>query len=152
MKGSSDLHWTEYYDSLSLLELHALERESPRDVNLLVRIGMRYFKSHELKKCYGYYSRALEIEPDNGWTHLFFGNLCYAVSTYDEAESHFSRAIELLPDVACPQWCLGDALKAQGYISRTEYHYRRAVEIDPDDATAQKKLQKWLADNGSNTA
>ncbi len=135
----------DHYETLDLTGLLALERDVPRDVDLLVFIGRLYFKQRQLDKCHGYYSRALAIDPDDGWTHLYMGNLCYALSCYDEAEAHFKRAIELLPDVACPHWCLADVYNKQGYWSRTEQHYRRAVEIDPSDSKSNQKLSEWLA-------
>ncbi len=136
----------DHYETLDLSGLLELERGSPRDVDLLVRIGQHYFRDRQLKKAHVYYSRALEIDPDDGWAHLYFGNLCYAVSCYDEAETHFKRAIELLPDVACPHWCLGDVYNKMGYWSRTEQAYRRAVEIDPNDAKSKERLAEWLSD------
>ncbi len=135
----------DYYETLDLPGLLDLERYSPRDVDLLVFIGRHYLRERQLDKCHSYYSRALEIDPDDGWTHLYMGNLCYALSCYDDAETYFKQAIELLPDVACPHWCLGDVYDEMGYWSRTEQSYRRAVEIDPTDAKYKQKLNEWLA-------
>jgi tetratricopeptide (TPR) repeat protein len=139
----------DHYDTLDLDGLLALEHESPRDVDLLVSIGRHYLKQRQLEQSHAYYSKALVIDPDDGWTHLYMGNLCYAISCYDEAETHFQRAIELLPGVACPHWCLADVYDKQGYWSRTEQQYRRAVETDPDDSQAKQKLEAWLADRRS---
>jgi len=135
----------DYYDTLDLDGLLAQENESPRDVDLLVSIGRRYLKQRQLDQSHAYYSRALAIDPDDGWTHLYMGNLCYALSCYDEAEPHFQRAIELLPGVACPHWCLADVYDKQGYWSRTEQQYRCAAETDPTDAKSKQKLEAWLA-------
>jgi tetratricopeptide (TPR) repeat protein len=137
------------YDALDLDGLLTLEAESPRDVDLLVSIGQHYFKLRQLDQCHAYYSKALAIDPTDGWTHLYMGNLCYGLSCYDEAASHFQRAIELLPGVACPHWCLADVYDKQGYWSRTEQQYRRAVETDPSDSKAKQKLESWLAERQS---
>jgi tetratricopeptide (TPR) repeat protein len=135
----------DHLETLDLAGLLELERESPRDVDLLVRIAIQCFKQRRFKECYEYFCRALAINPDDGWTHLYVGTLWSGLGCHDEAVTHFQRAATLLPDVACPHWCLGDAYAKQGYISRTESHYRRAVEIDPTDAKANQKLQDWLA-------
>jgi tetratricopeptide (TPR) repeat protein len=137
------------YDTLELDGLLALERKSPRDVDLLVSIGRHYFKRGQLDQCHAYYSKALAIDPNDGWTHLYMGKLCYGLSCYDEAASHFELAIELLPGVACPHWCLADVYDKQGYWSRTEQQYRRAVETDPSDGKAKQKLESWLAERQS---
>ncbi|MBL8871057.1 MAG: hypothetical protein JNK90_14775 [Planctomycetaceae bacterium] len=137
------------YDTLDLDRLLTLERESPRDVDLLVSIGRHYFTQRQLDQCHAYYSKALAIEPTDGWTHLYMGSLCYGLSCYVEAASHFQRAIELLPGVACPHWCLADVYDKQGYWTRTEEQYRRAVETDPTDSKAKQKLESWLAERQS---
>ncbi|MEI8383683.1 MAG: hypothetical protein WCJ09_26450 [Planctomycetota bacterium] len=139
----------DHYDTLDLAGLLVLERHSPRDVDLLVSIGRHYLKQHQFDRCHDYYSRALAVDPDDGWTHLFMGNLCYGLSCYDEAAAYFRNAIELLPEVACPHWCLADVYDKQGYWERTEHHYRRAVEVDPTDTKSKQKLEDWLADNRS---
>ena len=134
----------EHYATLDLEELLSLERDAPRDVDLLLCIGGAYFRQRQLKECHAYFSRALEVDPDDGWTHLRIGNLA-ALYSQDDAETHFEKAIELMPDVACPYWCLADLYNKQGYYSRTEEYYRRAVEIDPSDDQARKKLEEWVA-------
>ncbi|TWT81721.1 Tetratricopeptide repeat protein [Planctomycetes bacterium CA13] len=136
----------DHYETLDLDGLLDAERESPRDVDLLVLIGRHYLRLRQLDKTRVYYSRAIEIDPEDGWTHLYFGNLCYALSCYDDAETYFMRAAELLPDIACPHWCLGDVYDKMGYFSRTEHAYRRAVEIEPDNTDATRRLDQWLAD------
>lgn len=134
------------YGTLELAGLLALEHDCPRDVDLLVSIGRQYLKLCLIEQSHAYYSKALAIDPDDGWTHIYMGNLCYAISCYDEAKTHFQRAIELLPGVACPHWCLADVYDKQGYRFRTEQQYRRAVEIDPGDNHAKQKLEAWLAE------
>ena len=137
----------DYYDTLNLDELLILERESPRDADLLVFIGRHFLKRLQLDQTHAYYSRALSVNPDDGWTHVYMGNLCYALACYVEAEAHFKRAIELLPGVACPHWCLADVYDKQGYWSRTEQQYRRAVDTDPSDSKARQKLAAWVTLN-----
>ena len=129
--------------TLDLDALLVLEHDTPRDVDLLLCIGGAYLRQRELKKCHAYYTRALEVDPDDGWTHLKMGNLA-GLYSQEDAEMHIRRAIELMPDVACPYWCLADLYNKQGYWSRTEEYYRRAVEIDPSDVVAKSKLQDWL--------
>lgn len=141
-EGNARTDYNETLDETALLER---ERDAPRDVDLLVLIGKYYFKQLELTKCHKYYLRALKIDPDDGWTHLYMGNLCYGVSCYDEAQTHFERAIELLPDVPCAHWCLGDLYREMGYWTRTEQSYRRAIEIAPTDTKSKQKLDEWLA-------
>lgn len=133
-----------YFDSLTLHELFEFERAAPNDVNLLLQIGRRLFKSRQFGKCCDYYVRALRIDPHDGWAHLFFGNLLYALNCHSDAITHFRYAADFLPDVACPHWCLGDVLRADGDFTRAESHYRKAVDMDPDDLRARQKLNDCI--------
>lgn len=144
----SDPDYLEYLNSLNLSELLALEDDHPEDVDLLIRIGRTYLRAGELRRCNKYYSRALKIDPYNGWSHLFFGSLGMGLKCYEEAITHFSYAADFIPDSACPHWCLGDAYRAQGDFTRADLHYRKAVEIEPDNPTAHEKLEDWLDENG----
>ncbi|MFN3152406.1 tetratricopeptide repeat protein [Bremerella sp.] len=135
----------DHYATLDLDSLLALEYESPRDADLLVAIGRSYFRLHQFDQSLAYYKRALKIDPNDGWTHLYLGNWCFALACYDEAVDHFEEAIRLLPGVACPHWCLAEVFEEQGYWTRTERHYRQAVETEPASDTARQKLEAWLA-------
>jgi tetratricopeptide (TPR) repeat protein len=135
----------DHYKTLDLSGLLALEAENPDDVDLLVHIAGQYFKSQDFGKSCDYYVRALKLDPYDGWSHLYFGNLLSGLRCYDDALKHFKYAADFLPDVACPQWCLGDAYRKQGDFDNADSHYRKAVEIDPDDTKAKQKLDEWLA-------
>lgn len=133
------------YEKLDLDGLLKLERSLTGDVDLLLAIGRCYLRRQELALCFAYYNRALVNDPNDGWTHLYMGSLCYGIGCYEEAEEHFNTAVALLPGVSCPHWCLGDVYAKQGYWKRTEQAYRRAVESDAQDQTAIERLEGWLA-------
>ena len=137
----------DHYETLDLSDLLAAEIESPDDVDLLVLIGQRYFKSQEFDKSRDYYVRAVKLDPFDGWSHLYFGNLLYALRCYDDALTHFKYAADFLPENGCPHWCMGDTYHALGDLNNADSHYHKAVEIDPDDPTAIQNLNRWLAIN-----
>ncbi len=91
----------------------------------------------------GYYQRAIQIDPDDGWTHLYIGNLHYARQRYRHAIASFTRGSKLLPEEACPHWCLGDVHDAMGNFSLAGSCYRRAVKVDPDCKRAKRNLREW---------
>ena len=137
----------DHYETLDLDGLLALEPDRPDDVDLLIRIGMRYFKSHDLDSCREYYVRALKLDPYDGWSHLYWANLLAGLGCNDDALTHFHYAADFLPDVACPHWCLGDQYRKVDDFDNADFHFKRAVEIDPDDSMARKKLDEWQAEN-----
>ena len=132
-------------DALTLDELLAGEMQTPDDVDLLVRIGIRYVKLPQLDRAYEYYMRALQLDPDDGWTHIYLGNLNYASKRYPDAFSCFSRGAELLPEVACPYWCLGDVYHAMGNDSLAAANYEKAITMEPECQEAQHGLEKLNA-------
>lgn len=147
----TDPDYLDYLNSLDLTDLLALERDHPDDVDLLIRIGGVYLKLRQVERCRDYYVRALKLDPFDGWSHLFFGNLCYGLKCYPEAITHFKYAADFLPDAACPHWCLGDAYRAHGDFAHAQWHYEKAVEIDPTDHRARQKLEDWHNENGEST-
>ena len=137
------------YETLDLDGLLALEPDRPDDVDLLIRIGMHYFRSYDLDNCGKYYVRALKLDPYDGWSHLYWANFLSGLGSYDEALTHFHYAAEFLSDVACPHWCLGDQYCKLSDFDKAEFHFERAVEIDPDNAIARKKLAEWQTEKNA---
>ena len=135
----------DHYDTLNLAGLLEIEHERPDDVDLLVLIGQLHFRAHDFDKSRDYYVRALKLDPLDGWSHLYFGNLLYALKCYDDALTHFKYAADFLPNNGCPHWCMGDTYHALDEFENADAHYHKAVEIDPDDPTAMQNLERWLA-------
>lgn len=136
----------DYLDELDSLDLpQLLERESqtPRDVDLLVRIGGAYLRRGFPDKTERYYQHALALEPKNGWTHAYIGNLYYTLNQLDDAIAAFRRSIELMPDVSCAYWCLADVYHAKGNFVLADSNYKQAVQVDPNDEQAKRNLQRW---------
>ena len=137
----------EHYDTLDLDALLAIEADCPDDVDLLVRIGMRYFQSRDFDNCREYCVRALKLDPYDGWSHLYWGTVLSAFRCNQDALIHFHYAADFMPEVACPHWCLGDQYRKLGDFDNADLHFNRAVEIDPDSAMARKKLDEWQSEN-----
>ncbi|GAA4441817.1 tetratricopeptide repeat protein [Bremerella cremea] len=134
----------EYYRSLDLESLLAIEQQQRGDVDLLVQIGLRYIKRQDLRQASTYLHRALRLDPSDAWTHIYIGHLWYRIGRYDQAAESFQTAIDLMPDEACPYWCLGDVRQAQGDWQQAEALYRQAVSIAPENRTAQERLERYL--------
>ena len=56
----------DHYETLDLDGLLALERQSPRNVDLLVSIGRHYLKLRQLDQCHDYYSRRSRLTLTTG--------------------------------------------------------------------------------------
>ena len=81
---------------------------------------------------------------DDGWGHLYLGNLFFTKEDWDAAEVEFRKGKKLLPDIAAPIWCLGDVYHAKGDIRKSEKYYRMAVKLAHTDADSLARLGRLL--------
>ena len=137
----------DHYETLDLDNLLALESDRPKDVDLLIQIGGRYFRLQDFENAGKYIVRAVKLDPHDGWSHLYWANLLSTLGCDEHALTHLHFAAEFLPDVASPHWCLGDQYRKIDDFDNADLHFKRAVEIDPDDPIARKKLDEWQTEN-----
>lgn len=130
---------------LTLQELVALESSGESDLDLLIEIGKRHLKDRRFDTAEEYYHRALLIDPNEPWSHLYMGNLLYTQDKYCDAIWHFEFAANILKTEPCPYWCLGDAHDANGDRRAAGTYYNKAVQVAPDDQTAIRRLSDWTA-------
>lgn len=127
----------------SVEEALALLAERPDDIDLLQELGRLYLRNGQPELARETYERALAIDPDDPWTHLYMGNWCYRANKLRDALKWFRRAAELLPMVAIVHTCQGDIYWKQGEYELADEAYRKARQIDPDERYTRKQLQKW---------
>jgi Tfp pilus assembly protein PilF len=92
--------------------------------------------------------RAVELNDEDGWAHIYLGNIRWRRGDLSSAEQSFRNAIEVWPEIAIPYWCL--ALFYE-YVGRTEDAirlYQQGVAVDPDDVQANKMFGIYLNDQG----
>ena len=124
-------------------EVLALIETRPDDADLFQRLGQLYIGTDQFERAREAYERALALDPDDPWTHLYMGNWFYHLRRWREAASWFERAAELLPDAAIAHTCRGDAYKKQGRYELAGRAYKAAARVEPDNATARRKLSEW---------
>ena len=140
---SEDDDYLEYLDSLSVEELLDLDEGKKPNVDVLVAIGKKYVRQRKFPVAKQYYERALEVDSQNPWTHLYLGNLYYVWGKNTQAKGYFEAARDLAPDLACPYWCLGDVYADMLNETSASEMYEKAVHVDPEDEEAQHKLRQW---------
>ena len=134
-----DFHY--YLDSLTLEQI--LKHKESTDVDVLVAIGRKFGRQRRFTDAESYFERAVEKDPANPWTMLFFGNLYFVWEKNDDAARCFEAAIDLAPDLAPPYWCLGDVYAAILKDALAGEMYQKAVHIAPEDEQAERKLRNW---------
>lgn len=123
----------------------ALIAERPADAELFQHLGKLYKGIGRMEEARRAFERSLELDPQDGFTHLYLGNWFYASEMNSEALAQFQQAAELLPDQAVAHWCQGDVYQSQGRFDLAQHAYETAVKVAPDDELAREKLTAWHA-------
>jgi tetratricopeptide (TPR) repeat protein len=89
------------------------------------------------------YEVALQLDPRDGWTHLYLGNWYYSARQYEAALERFEHASSLMPGESCPFWCIADVFEKQRRFNEAQRFHRRAVEVDPKNERAKEFRRKF---------
>ena len=122
-------------------------RNDPNNEELYQNLGALYVKYNEYESAEVAYKKAMKLNPENPWTYLYFGNLCYAKNETSKAIEWFTEATRRLPDNSCPFWCLAEAYEKKGQWYLADKYFHQAVDVNPNDSEAVKKLEDWLDRN-----
>ena len=136
MRGQSSDHKT-------VEEVLALIEERPTDVELFQLLGRLYIEEHRFEEARAAYERALTLDPNDPFTHLYIGNWCWIAGQRDKALERFKHAATLLPNEGVVYWTQGDIYKRLGRYELAESAFKKAVRVAPDDVTARRKLSEW---------
>ena len=130
-------------DHRTVEEVLALIEERPTEAELFQLLGRLYFEEHRFEEARAAYERALALNPNDPFTHLYLGNWFWAAGQRRKALERFEHAATLLPDEGVVYWTQGDIYQALGRYELAESAFKKAVQVDPDDMTAQRKLAEW---------
>ena len=92
--------------------------------------------------------RAVELNVEDGWAHIYLGNILWQRGDLYSAEQSFKKAVELWSDIAVPYWCLALFYERGGRTEDANRLYQRGVAVDPDDIQANKLFGIYLNDLG----
>lgn len=95
-----------------------------------------------------FYSKALELEPGNGYLHSSRAGALLQLGHHEEALAAHQRAIELEPRKALYWDRYGIALSTAGRPDEALHAFRRAVELDPGDGRIHSNLGTQLVRMG----
>ena len=122
--------------------------KSPNKARPHNNLGLVLAEQGDLEEAMGYYSKALNIKPDDVEVLNNLGLALAGQGRLEEAISHYSKALKIKPDFVGPIYNLGLALAEQGSLEEAISHFSRAVKIKPDFAEAYNNLGVALDEQG----
>lgn len=78
-------------------------------------------------------TRALDLAPDNAFSHMAFGFGQLACSCHDDAEAAFLKAVELDPGLVRAWHYLGRNAHHQGHTAEEAGYYEKAMAVNEED-------------------
>ncbi len=92
--------------------------------------------------------RAVELNDEDGWAHIYLGNIFWQRDDLSSAEQSFKKAVRVWSEIAVPYWCLALFYEYQGRKEEAERLYQQGLDLDPDDPQANKLFGIYLRDIG----
>jgi tetratricopeptide (TPR) repeat protein len=92
--------------------------------------------------------RSIELNDEDGWAHIYLGNILWQREDLTSAEQSFKKAVEVWSEIAVPYWCLALFYEHEGRKAEAERLYQQGLDLDPDDPQANKLFGIYLKDVG----
>lgn len=128
-------------------QLEELVKNSPNDLDNLLKLGNLLFDSGFYERAIVHYQRYLKSKPDAADVIVDMGVCYFQTEKYENAISNFKKGIELNPKHQTAYLNLGVVYKF-GLNNKTEAikWWKKAVELDPASEVG-KKAQDFLNQN-----
>lgn len=101
-----------------------------------------------------FYTRALNIDPENASIHVQAGHMFKESGDRASAERHYLQAAALVPEDRDPHLQLAHLYKNTDQLRQAYAHFLRAMEISPDglheetEAVRQRLTEKMIVESG----
>jgi tetratricopeptide (TPR) repeat protein len=107
-------------------------RVTPRNANLLNKLGISELKLGERGTARKHFSQALKVDPKNISALNNFGAVAYLDKKYKTAVKYLKQALELDESSAPAHLNLAEAWIGMNQVDRAMTEYARAIELDAD--------------------
>ncbi len=103
------------------------------------------FLKNRTKEAVDYLKRAIDHNPNDGWSRAYLANALWKLRKLVAAEVQLRSLIELWPNDALPYWSYGDFLACErSDSSAAEWYLRKAIEIEPKGEFTNYYMGKHL--------
>lgn len=114
-------------DSVAEVEYRIFLEFKPKDIEVLNKLGMVYYRLNKLPGAVREFSKVLKMDADNYDALDGMGLVKAAQQNYDGAISYHQRAIAINADDMVGYYHLGNALEEKGMLSEAVEAYHSAL-------------------------
>jgi tetratricopeptide (TPR) repeat protein len=116
--------------------------EAHREFGWLLR------KQRRIEESESHLRRAIQLQPDDAWAHIYLGNLLWRKGDEGQASTELEWARESAPGWAAPLWTLANLHEDRKEWAKAQDLYERALDLVPDDAVANMNFGRMLIKKG----
>jgi tetratricopeptide (TPR) repeat protein len=109
--------------------------------------GEAAFGKGDLAGAVGFYSKALEVNPQYYFAATYAGDAEFKMNHPAEAGKFFAQAIAIDPDIETAHRYWGDCLEKDGDHQRAEEQFIEAIVADPYSKSPRVGLKQWAERN-----
>jgi Flp pilus assembly protein TadD len=112
----------------------------PDSLYALSNIAVVRFQQGNYQEAENHLRRAIQLAPQDAFSHSILGISLYQQGKYDEAVQMLSRAVALDPNDPKTRNYLGISASQKGWQEAAEQECRKAIELDPNYGDAHFNL------------
>ena len=84
-------------DRAHIAQLEARVQANPKDFDSMIELGFLHFEQQDFQEAANWYSKSLEVRPDDVGVRTDYGTALYNVGKTDEAVAQFRKSLEYEP-------------------------------------------------------
>lgn len=108
-------------------------QEPQTSLRALTGLGEVYFRKGDLNTASDYFSKALEVSPEDEVAAYNVGEVYFSHRQIDDAIKYFKMAIEIKPDWSKPYKKLGYVYLNKGDFENSLKYFQKFIEMDPEN-------------------
>lgn len=107
--------------------------------------ALAHFYSKDFNTAITYFSKAIDIEPENDVRYANLGEVFITLENYEDAVKCYTEALKIAPRNIEYHRSITDALRLSNSFTDAKQWYQKILTLSPYDGEAQKQLEKLEA-------
>ncbi|MEK7848842.1 MAG: tetratricopeptide repeat protein [Chloroflexota bacterium] len=122
-----------------IAQLEAIVARDPRNADALFQLGEIYIGSQQWDKTIQWFTRLLEVQPDNAHAYTDIGIAQMELGRFSEARASLLKAVEVDPTYAPAHYSLGFlfAFGSPPDLAAAREHWQKVVSLVPGSELAE---------------